>query len=196
MIPPKIAAVVLAAGSSSRMEGGHKLLEPLDGRPIVTRAVEAAIESGSTPVVVVTGHRREDVEAALPGSVQTVHNPDYQAGLASSLRAGLLALPADADAVFVALGDMPLVRATHYEALVTAWRPDAIAVPTRAGRRGHPVLWPARLFADMCALQGDRGAKSLMTEHATSVIEVPAASDAILLDVDVAGDLERLRGLG
>lgn len=193
MTAPGIAAVVLAAGSSTRMEGAHKLLEPVGGRPLVAWPVDAVLRAGADPVIVVTGHRADEVERVLPAGVTVVRNAEHRLGLSSSLRAGLSALPVGVAAALVALGDMPGVRARHCLALVGRWRPGAIAVPTRSGRRGHPVLWSERYFDEMRALQGDRGARTLMEVHAAHVVEVPMEDDGVLVDVDRPADLERAR---
>jgi len=193
---PKIAAVVLAAGSSSRMRGSHKLLEIVDGQPMVASAVAAALASGLEPVVVVTGHMASEVQAALPDGARVVHNSAHADGLASSLRTGLRALPPDVDAVVVSLADMPFLRARHFEVLVEAWRPGTIVVPVRDGRRGNPVLWSATFIDEMCGLHGDSGAKSIMDRYPDAVIELLADDDAVFTDVDDADDLERARSGG
>ena len=193
MKSPKVATIVLAAGSSTRMQGSHKLLEIVDGRPVVAWATQAALESGTDPVFVVTGHRAADVEAVLPPGATVLHNPDFAEGLSNSLLCGITALPAGVDGVIVALGDMPFVRARHYEALLGAWRPGAIVVAARDGRRGNPVLWSAPFFEEMSAVTGDHGAKSIVTRHAGAVIEVPALDDAVFVDIDDADDLKRAR---
>ena len=108
----RIAAIVLAAGRSTRMGGPNKLLAEIGGRPLVRIAAEAALASRARPVIVVTGHQREQVEEALAGlPVRLVHNPDFADGLGTSLKAGIAAVPADADGAIVCLGDMPQVDA-------------------------------------------------------------------------------------
>jgi len=189
---PRLGAVVLAAGASSRMGDAHKLLEPFGGRPMVTWAVEAALGAGARPVVVVTGARADEVEAVLPDGAIPVRNPDWREGMASSLAAGIRALGPRVECAAIALGDMPLVRPEHYRALLAAWHPGAIVVPTRDGRRGHPVLWSADHFDEIAALRGDRGARAVMDAHPGAVVTVPAPDDAVLVDVDAPGDLERL----
>ena len=195
---PRIAAIVLAAGRSTRMGPANKLLQDIDGRPMVARVVDAALASTARPVVVVTGHQAEAVQAALAGrDVTFVHNPDYATGLASSLRHGLSALPADCDGALVALGDMPRLTAGHLEQLISAFSPvegRAIIVPTWGGKRGNPVLWAARFFPEMKAVAGDVGARHLIGEHADLVREVESPDDAVLLDVDTPDILARLRG--
>ena len=188
---PVIATLVLAAGRSSRMGDAHKLLEPVAGRPVVEWSVEAAIRSDLGPVVVVTGHCGDDVEARLPAGVATVRNAAWADGMAGSLNAGLRAFPPGVDAVAVALADMPAVRPSDYLRLASAWRPDRIVLPVHAGHRGHPVLWPSTLLGEFAELQGDSGAKPLLARHADAVDEVPVDHPGVVLDVDDAEGLLR-----
>lgn len=196
--PRRVAAVVLAAGRSSRMGTRNKLLEPVDGVPMVVRVVDAFLASRAAPVVVVTGHEREAVEAALEGRpVRVVRNPDFAQGLSSSLAAGVRAVPRDADGALVALGDMPRVGSDPVDALLDAFderSEPGIVVPVHAGRRGHPVLFAARFFEELAALEGDRGARRLLDRHAHLVSEVPVDDPAIHLDVDTPEALDELRG--
>ena len=193
----RIAILVLAAGRSSRMQGPNKLLMPLGGKPMVAHVVEAAVESSAAPVIVVTGNAEQEVRAALAGSAVTfVHNPDYAEGLSTSLRAGLIALPEDADGVLVCLGDMPDIRASHLDKLIAAFDPEegrTICVPTVAGKRGNPVLWGSEWFAAMMEVKGDTGAKHLIGENADAVCEVPMSDDAALTDIDTQAELEARR---
>lgn len=195
---PRIAALVLAAGRSSRMGGSNKLLAEVGGQPLVARTVEAALASQAKPVVVVTGHQAEAVSAALAGRPLTlVHNPDYADGLSASLKAGLAALPGDVDGVVVCLGDMPRVSPAVIDRLVAAYNPTegrAVCIPTVQGKRGNPVLWDRGFFAEMMKLTGDAGAKSLLGRHADQVVEVPVDEGGILYDVDTPELLAELRG--
>jgi len=196
---PRIAALVLAAGRSRRMRGTNKLLDELDGRAMVARVVETVLEARCAPVLVVTGHQRARVEAVLDGCpVEWVHNPRFAAGLGGSLAAGAAALPADIDAVLVCLGDMPLVRAAHIERLVEAFDATTAAgirVPVHAGRRGHPVLFSKRYFGELGELDGERGARPLLTRHAHRVCEVEMDDDGVLIDIDNRETLRRLRSM-
>lgn len=197
---PTIAAIVLAAGQSRRMGGPNKLLADVGGKPMVRRSVETALEAGATPVIVVLGHQAEAVSAALDGlPVRFVHNPDFAAGLSTSLKRGLAEVPGEADAALVCLGDMPFVRAAELRRLAAAFNPTegrAICVPTRGGKRGNPVLFARRFFAEMQALAGDSGAKHLLGEYPELVAEVEMASDGVLTDIDTPESLERLAPKG
>jgi molybdenum cofactor cytidylyltransferase len=191
----RVAALVLAAGSSRRMAGSNKLLQPVAGVPMVRRAANAALASRSTAVVVVTGFDADAVRESLAGlDLEFANNPEHASGMASSLRAGLGALPADTDAVVVVLGDMPMVTAAHIDSLIAAFDPARgnIVVPVKGDRRGNPILWPRALFAEMQQVRGDVGARELLKIHAGRVDSVACGDDAIFADVDTPDALRAL----
>ena len=195
---PRIAALVLSAGQSRRM-GRNKLLLPIEGTPMVARTVDALIASSATDIVVVTGHQADQVRAALAGrGVAFVHNPDFAAGLSTSLKAGLAVLPADADGVLVCLGDMPLVTPAHLDRLIAAFNAvegRLVCVPTYDGKRGNPVLWARRFFAEMGQLSGDVGARGLLELHADALCEVAMSDAGVLLDVDTPDAFNAVAGV-
>ncbi len=191
---PRIAAIVLAAGRSTRMGPQNKLLADPGGKPMVRHVVEAALASATAPVLVVTGHMASEVSAALQDTDTTpVHNPDYATGLASSLKAGIRALPVECDGALIMLGDMPRIAPEHITALLDAFAPDAIVVPVHQGRPGNPVLWPARYFPELLQLHGDAGAKRLIDMHAAQVRTVDLGAEAIFLDIDTPQALAQSR---
>jgi len=194
----RIAALVFAAGRSSRMAPRNKLLETVGGEPMVRHVAAVAIASGTQPVIVVTGHEAAAVTGALRGlAITIVANPDYADGLSTSLRAGLRALPQGIDGALILLGDMPEVESSVLTALVAAFTGEStICVPVRHGRRGNPVLWGSAHFAEMMQLTGDSGAKPLMARHETHLIEVEVATGSIFEDVDAPEDLARLKRSG
>jgi len=156
-------------------------------------AAEQAVASHAHPVIVVTGHEREKVEAALNGlPVRFVRNADYAEGLGTSLKAGIAAVPEEADAVVVCLGDMPQVDAALINRLIAAFDPERgalVVVPSIDGRRGNPVVWSRRFFHDLMTIQGDVGARHLIGNYAEVVVEVPVAGEAALTDVDTPESL-------
>ncbi len=200
----EIAAIVLAAGRSSRFAGAEptKLVVEFGGKPLVRRVAEAALSSSARPVCVVTGHAREDVEEALRGlDLAFADNPDYASGLSGSLKCGLAALPADCAGAVVLLGDMPFVSAALIDRLVAAFSealaagtPPLAVAPVRAGARGNPVLIGRGLFPGVAALEGDSGARALIDAAGPRVIECAVEDDAALIDVDTAETLLELRG--
>ncbi|HXZ45441.1 MAG TPA: molybdopterin-binding/glycosyltransferase family 2 protein [Pseudolabrys sp.] len=193
----RVAAVVLAAGRSTRMGAVNKMLAEIGGKPLVRIAAEQAVASHAKPVIVVTGHEREKVEAALNGlPVRTVHNPDYVEGLGTSLKTGIAAVPQEADAAIVCLGDMPQVDAALIDRLIDALDPERgalIVVPTIDGRRGNPVVWSRRFFHDLMSIQGDIGARHLIGSYAEAVVEMPVTGAAALTDVDTPESLSAVK---
>ncbi len=194
---PRVAGIVLAAGRSSRMAPHNKLLVPdRAGRPMVARVVDNLLSSAARPVIVVTGHRAEEVRAAVAGRpVQVVHAPDYADGLSASLRAGIAAVPVEASAALVCLGDMPLVTGRMIERLIEAYDPDegrSVVVPTCRGKIGNPVLWDRRFFPDIAGLVGDVGARPLLERHSEYVAQVELGTDAVLRDFDTVESLATL----
>ena len=193
----RVAAVVLAAGRSTRMGAVNKMLAEIGGKPLVRIAAEQAIASRAKPVIVVTGHERDKVEATLKGlPVRLVHNPDFLEGLGSSVKAGISAVPEDADAAIICLGDMPQVDAALIDRLVGAFDPDRgalVVVPSIDGRRGNPVVWSRRFFQDLMSIQGDIGARHLIGNYAEAVVEVPVAGEAALTDVDTPESLSTVK---
>lgn len=193
-----VAGLVLAAGRSTRMGTGNKLLQEVRGEPLVRHAVRAQLDSCAAPVVVVTGHQQDEVRAALAGlDVGFVHNPAYGEGLATSLKAGLAALPTKVAGVVVSLGDMPNVTAGVIDRLAQAFadRPEALAVvPTLLGQRGNPALLARGLFPEVAKLSGDQGARRLIEGAGEAVEEVPLDDPAIALDIDTPEALKALTG--
>ncbi len=193
----RIAAIILAAGRSTRMGGPNKLLAEIGGRPLVRIAAEEALASRVQPVIVVTGHQREQVEAALEGlKVQRVHNPDFADGLSTSLKAGLAAVPDEVDGAIVCLGDMPQVNAALIDRLAAAFDPERgalIVVPSSDGKRGNPVVWSRRFFHELATLEGDVGARHLIARYPEAMTEVQVSGSAALVDVDTPEALTRLK---
>jgi molybdenum cofactor cytidylyltransferase len=193
----RVAALVLAAGRSTRMGAINKLIAEIGGKPLVRIAAEQALASRAKPVIVVTGHEREKVEAALSGlPVRLVHNPDYAEGLGTSLKAGIAAVPGDADGAIVCLGDMPQVDATLIDKLLSAFDPERgalVVVPSIDGRRGNPVVWSRRFFPDLMSINGDIGARHLIGNYTEAVVEVPVAGEAALTDVDTPESLSAVK---
>jgi len=192
-----VTAVILAAGRSTRMGGPNKLLADLGGKPLVRIVTEQALASKAKSVIVVTGHQADLVEKALDGlDVKFVRNPDFALGLASSVKAGVSAIPGEADGAVICLGDMPMISAQLIDHLIEAFAPDRgnlIAIPVSDGRRGNPVLWSRRFFNELMTLDGDIGARHLIAKHGEAVAEVPVEGFGAFLDVDTPQALEAAR---
>ncbi len=196
--PPRIAALLLAAGRSVRMGGPNKLLATVGGRPLVRIQAEAALASRAGSLTVVTGHDAPAIEAALAGlDVWFVHNPDFAEGLSTSLRAGLRSLSGKVDGVMVLLADMPGIGPDVLDRLMAAFDPGAgaeIVVPTWRGRRGNPVLWAARFLPQLEAATGDAGGRHLIDANTESVVFVETGP-AVTVDVDTPEALAKAGGV-
>jgi molybdenum cofactor cytidylyltransferase len=191
--PRSIAAIVLAAGGSTRL-GRPKMLLDFGGRTLLARAVAPHLEAALAAVVVVLGHDAAVVLAAarLPDDprLRIVVNEGWREGMASSIRRGLGAAP-DADAVLIALADQPELDAARVRAVVEAWDGRApLVVPMADGRPTHPVLFARTLSGELERLAGDVGARSVVEAHRRSATCLPLAP---LLDVDTEDDYQAAR---
>ncbi len=190
-----IAAVVLAAGQSSRF-GSNKLLIDIDGQPLMQRLLEEIAASNIDETLVVAPNADCDVTNAV-GSGQTscsvVVNPASAAGLSSSIRCGIEALRPGTSAAMIVLADMPGVTAGLIDTIIAAFRDDGkrrITMPVRSdGRRGHPVLWPASYFDTLRQLNGDSGGRRIIEAAQNDVLGVPCEDRGAFLDIDTPQDL-------
>jgi molybdenum cofactor cytidylyltransferase len=190
-----VAAIILAAGRSSRM-GSHKLLLPFRGRPIVNWVLAAACASQADPVTIVLGHETEQVNAALQAErwFLTIHNPWYMDGMSTSLKIGLAAMPKDVDGAIILLGDQPLITPEIINAMIaeSANDPDAIIAASYQGQRGNPVLFPRHYFGELEAITGDEGGRSVLARHPERVRLVEIDDALAGFDVDTPEEYQAL----
>lgn len=190
-----IAAVVLAAGSSSRM-GEPKPLVRVGDRPLLTWVLEAVRGSRVSEVVVVLGDAADRIRAEVPlAAVRVVENPSYREGMSSSLRTGISSLSDFADAFFVVLADAPFVRSESYDALITVREKTRarIVLPTYHGVRGNPVLLDRSLGPEADSITGDRGCREIRQRHPDETAEVPLDDPGVLIDIDTPEEAELAR---
>ena len=186
----ELAGVVLAAGLSSRM-GAFKPLLEVGGRSMISRVVELMQNAGTDPVIVVTGHRHEELEAHLSGDgVEFVHNPDYASTQQlESLQLGLAKLPRDCERVLVTPADIPLVRPDTVERLLAA-KGDFVR-PRSGERTGHPVVLSAGLIPFLLRYDGPGGLKGAIQQSGCVIRDVPVADPGVLIDNDTPEDFRR-----
>jgi len=193
----RVGAVLLAAGRSSRMGGPNKLLARFGGVPLVRRSAERLAGSGAAPLVVVVGHQAPAVREALDGlGLELVDNPDFASGIASSLRAGIGAMPDDIDGALVALADMPEVTSADYRRLIAVFRAHggwAVVRASADGRRGNPVILPRSLLARIGEIEGDTGARRLIATSGLEIVDVELGA-AARIDVDTPAALAAAGG--
>ena len=198
-----IAAIILAAGEASRFRAAAgeqgpqtKLVALHQGKPLVRHVAEAALAAGLAPVIAVTGHAQDNVMQALSGlDLQHVENDAYASGMASSLKAGVEALPAHLGGFVVLLGDMPLVSAALIRSLVDTYLANPLAdaiVPVVAGERGNPVLLSQRMVPQIMQLSGDAGARKILQDPGLKIVEMPVADEAARIDIDTPQALAAL----
>lgn len=193
-------AVVLAAGGGSRF-GGSKLTAPWQGGVLLEAALRSAGAAPVESVVVVTGPHGDLVEAAvhdlastLPTPMRTIRCADHASGMSASLRCGLSALPPDACAAFVFLGDMPRVPPGLADRLLDAVEAGALAAaPARGERLGHPVLIARALFEAFATGAGDGGGQRILRGLGDGLAKIQTLHDGAFLDIDTPADLDRAR---
>jgi len=194
MSASNVTAIVLAAGHARRMGDIHKLVALVQDKPVIRYTVENILHAHVGHVMVITGDNAGRIEAALQGlPVSFLNNGDHECGIASSLVCGVSALNAATDAAVVCLGDMPLVRPRVIERLIAAFDSgdhNAICVPTYQSVQGNPILWANSFFSDLQKLQGDQGAKKLLSTYAPSVLRINMPDEpGIVFDIDTPADL-------
>lgn len=195
---PRVAAVLLAAGSSRRFGAANKLLAEFDGVPLVVRAARILRESAITQLVVVTGHEAEQISGALRGIECTpVYNARHAEGIGTSVATGILELSVEIDGALIVQGDMPNLSTALVDRLIARFAEsggDRVIVPVdRDGLQGNPVLWPRRLFAELGSLAGDRGAKALLARSHAAIERVRVDEADAFLDIDTEAELAEAR---
>ncbi len=193
-----IGAVVLAAGLSTRM-GQPKHIMPWGATVMVRRVVDVLAEGGVDKVVVVTGHARAEVEAAVAGSAaRTVFNPDFTNGsMLTSLQVGLKALAAPTSegvlATLVALGDQPQIEATVVRTVIQQWRLNRaeIVAPSFEGRRGHPILFARSFWPIILSASFELSPRELLQAYAQQAVYLPVPTDSVVRDIDTPDDYRR-----
>ncbi|MGY9004670.1 MAG: nucleotidyltransferase family protein [Alphaproteobacteria bacterium] len=188
---PKIAAVILAAGSSQRAGALNKLMAPIGEKPMITCIVDQVCTSRADTVAVVSGFESDRIHDALAGrDVSFAHNPEFGEGMGTSIAAGIGALGNDIDGALICLGDMPNLNADAINQLIDSFDADGISVPVADGRRGNPVLFAAKFFPELIALNGDAGAKAVVGAHPDAVHEIAMTGTGTTLDLDTAAAID------
>jgi molybdenum cofactor cytidylyltransferase len=188
-----VHAVVLAAGLSTRM-GGPKAMLPFGGKTVLQTVVGSLLEVDLEGIMVVLGHRADEIRASLAGRpVGVCVNPRFRQGMFSSVLFGISSLPESADAALIVLGDQPHIGAGVVRQVVAAYRDGdcGIVIPTHQGRRGHPALVDVRKYGpEIAGLSGAEGLKPVMRGHPQDTLELPVTDEGILRDIDTPEDYE------
>jgi molybdenum cofactor cytidylyltransferase len=187
-----IWSIVLAAGESKRMKV-QKLLLPFDGKTMIEKVIENILASSVGKIMVVVGsHSEEIVRATAHLSVIHCYNENYQQGMLSSVKCGIMALPEDYEAVMIFLGDQPLIPEKAVNLVIEAYRQSdkGIAIPTVGKKRGHPVLIDRKYRETIKYLDEHEGLRALAYQFAEDVLEVDTNMPGILRDIDTREEYE------
>lgn len=180
----RITALVLAAGKSSRMGNKNKLLLKFRKSTIIGQTIQAISESKTAQTIVITGNDAKKIRDNISHDVKFIHNPDFADGLSTSLKAGIKAISDGCDGVMVCLGDMPYLTASDLDRLIENFADDKIIVPVFNDKIGNPLIFANSLFHEFLVLEGDKGARKLLSKYENKIIRVVMDTDAIFKDID------------
>ncbi len=192
---PRIGAVILAAGTSSRMGEAKQLLR-LGATTLLDQVTENVRSSRVDEIVLVLGHEAETIKQTIgTKKLKIVVNESYRQGMGTSLRAGLSALPSEVDAALIVLADQPFVRSATFDQIIDHYQQSnaQIVIPIYKGFRGNPVLLDRSVFPEVTALTGDIGCRAIFGNHLEGIAKVPVEDVGILLDLDSKDDVARLQ---
>ncbi len=184
----KLAAVVLAAGSSQRMGRANKLHLPIDGTPLLRHSVQTLLDSSVENIVVVLGHDQELTRGLIEDlPVQTVYNAAHAEGQMTSVHCGLAALDDDYDGIFIALGDQPALRASDIDELIDAFVArdgGEVLVPTYRDQRGNPIVISNACRRDILAGTRNLGCRKFIDRNPELVRKLEMSNAAVVIDLD------------
>jgi molybdenum cofactor cytidylyltransferase len=192
---PKVAAIVLAAGASTRY-GQPKQLLPVGGKTMLQHVVDVVLASPVDQTIVVLGHRADEIGATLKDTpADIVTNEEWEAGLSTSVQAGLRAIRPDVQAALFVLADQPAITPEIIVALLGRYRETEapIVVPTYQGKRGNPALFDRSLFAELFKVRDDQGGRQLIDVYGDRIERVEVGSEAVLVDVDTEENYNRFK---
>lgn len=191
-----VAAIILAAGGSSRMKGENKLLLPVEGVPMILSVCRNVLSAGYDPTIVVTGYDEQNIQLALKSvDAHIVHNNGWNRGMSGSIQTGVAALPEDAPGCLIMLGDMPLVSVDTLKTLKDTFLASAgkkITYPLFKGRQANPVMFPKHYFHEILSISGDEGCKSVLQSHSDQSLALTMTSAEVVTDCDTQQDYARL----
>jgi len=195
-----LTAIVLAAGMSRRMEGENKLLLPFGDKTMLETTLNQILAAGVGEVVVVIGHEAERVQVLLKNRpVKTAFNPDFVAGMTSSIQTGIRAASPETQGFMICLSDMPLIDSSVYQQLADVFfekiktEQQVIVQPVFENTPGNPVIFSAIFKNEILALEHPDGCKPIVQANREFVVHVPVATDSISRDADTVADFEKIK---
>ena len=195
----KVGAIILAAGMSKRM-GTHKLLLPVNGAPMIYHPIALAVQQKLNPIVVIAGQYIEEIRNVMKDcpDITFLYNPDYQRGMASSLKLGIEALGNQVDAAMIFLGDQPFVHEQVICSIRTEYENEKdngvwIVRPCYRGQQGHPILFDHNLFGHFATIHGDEGGRSIINSHKEYLKLINFSEQYWGMDLDTPEEYEKVR---
>ena len=189
-----ISAILLAAGQSKRMNGENKLAKKIKGIPLIKCALNNILKSSVNEIIIVLGYQSEIIEKLIDKNdkIKFVFNPNFETGMASSIKKGVENLSKETNAFFISLGDMPSINYDTYDQLIECKKNQKIIVPMFKGQKGNPVLFPKSFEKIMLSIQGDYGAKKILENNKKQVLNIEINDPGIIKDIDVLDDFNSL----
>ena len=185
-----LSGLILAAGNSKRMGSSNKLLKKIDDLPMINHTVNAAIKSNLNDLFIITGYESVKVKNTLNSfKVNIIKNINWEEGMGSSISIGVQTIKNFSDGLMIILGDMPFIESSIINDLIKNFRKDKIIVPTRKGKKGHPILFPLNFFKDLEGLKGNRGARKFIENNESKILNMEVSSNSIFYDIDTKEDL-------
>jgi len=200
-----ISAILLAAGESKRMGTPKQLIE-LDGEPMARKSLRTLLAAPIGEIIIVLGNSHTIVSEKLFGNISMVETTPYgtaavrsvvneqsREGMGSSIKMGIHALSPSSEAAVIALADQPFIRPDTVTALIRAFTASGkgIALPRHGERRGHPVIFGAKYYQNLCTLPPDRGANTILRDNSPDILILDVDDEGILIDIDTPEDLAR-----
>jgi molybdenum cofactor cytidylyltransferase len=189
-----LSGLILAAGNSKRMGSGNKLLKKIDDLPMINHTINAAIKSNLNDLFIITGYESFKVKNTLNSfKVNIIRNMNWKEGIGSSISIGVRTIKNLSDGLMIILGDMPFTESSIINDLIKNFRKDKIIIPTKKGKKGHPILFPLNFFKDLEGLKGDRGARQFIDNNESKIFSMEVSSNSIFYDIDTKEDLVKIQ---
>ena len=185
-----ISAILLAAGQSKRMKGKNKLTKEIHGIPLIKLSVKNILASSVDELVIVLGHQKETIEKLIDKNekIKFVFNKDFEKGMATSIKAGVKNLSKKTDAFFICLGDMPMINKDTFNLLIKYKNDKEIIIPTYKNKQGHPILFSKLMKKKIMTIEGDVGAKKILSLNKDKILNIETNDQAITKNFNTFSD--------
>ena len=190
-----ISAILLAAGESKRMVDENKLIKKYKSIPLIKHAVSNVLNSPIDELIIVLGYQKKAIEKIIEENkkIKFIANPNFESGIASSIKKGLNSLSKETEAFFICLGDMPNVNKEIYNQLINASfgnKDKEIFVPYYQERQANPILFLKKMKDEIQKIEGDFGAKKIIADNEKKVFKLSTQDKGVITDFNKINDFE------